>query len=37
MTSQISDLLNYWIGWHIQKEQDEKIPLAKNQPTGHLQ
>ena len=22
------------MGWHIQKEQDEKCPLAKNQPAN---
>ena len=26
------NLRNYGIGWHIQKKQDEKCPLAKNQP-----
>ena len=26
------NLRNYRIGWHIQKEQDEKCPLAKNLP-----
>ena len=25
---------NYGICWHIQKEQGEKCPLAKNQPVG---
>ena len=25
---------NYGIGWHIQKERDEKCPLAKNQPVS---
>ena len=27
-----SNLGNHGIGWHIQNEQDEKSPLAKNQP-----
>ena len=26
------NLWNYGIGWHIQKEQEEKCSLAKNQP-----
>ena len=34
MTSQKSDLRNYLIGWHLQKEQDEKSRLAKNQPVN---
>ena len=25
---------NYGIGWHIQKERDEKCPRAKNQPVS---
>ena len=29
MTSQKLSLWNYGIGWHIQKEQDEKCPLDK--------
>jgi len=34
MTLQNLNLSNYGIGWHIQKEQDEKCSLAKNQPVG---
>ena len=31
MKLQNLNLSNYGIGWHIQKEQDEKCSLAKNQ------
>ena len=34
MTSQKLHLCNYGIGWHIMKEQDEKCPLAKNEPVS---
>ena len=34
MTSQKLILWNYGIGWHVQKEQDEKCSLAKNQPVS---
>ena len=34
MTSQKLNLCNYGIGWHIMKEQDEKCPLAKNEPVS---
>ena len=29
-----SKFVKLWIGWSIQKEQDEKFSLAKNQPVG---
>jgi len=31
MISQKLNLQNYGIGWHIQKEQEKKCSLAKNQ------
>ena len=34
MTSQKINLGNYGICWQIQKEQDEKCSLAKNQPVS---
>ena len=34
MKLQNLNLSNYGIGWHIQKEQDEKCSLAKNQSVG---
>ena len=36
MTSQKLNLRNYAIGWHVQKEQNEKCRLAKIHPVSAI-
>ena len=36
VTSQRFKIFVKLFGWHIQKEQDEKNPFAKNQPWGDI-
>ena len=36
MTSQKVNLRNYAIGWHVQKEQNEKCRLAKIHPVSAI-